>query len=51
MFIPFVMLLIAFIFQCLCSAEMRSHSHWLFVGSTVVWYVHFAPDKVKSVFF
>lgn len=51
MFILFVMLFIAFIFHRLCSADTWSHTHWLFVDNTVVWCVHFAPDKVKSVLF
>lgn len=50
MFILFVVLLIASIFLRLWSPEMQNHSHCLFVG-TVVWCVHFAPDKVKPVLF
>jgi len=51
MFMLFVMLLITFVFLCLGSAEMQSRYHWLFVDNTIVWCVHFAPDKVESVLF
>lgn len=49
MFILFILLSIALIFLYFSSVEMQSHSHWLFVDNTIVWCVHLAPNKVKSV--
>lgn len=39
----------SFHFSRFSSVEMQSHSHCLFVDNTIVWCVHFAPDKVKPV--